>query len=511
MAAIIAESERPAGAAPKAKIFISYSRKDMAFADRLEAALKARGFKVLIDREEIYAFEDWWARLQSLIGQCDTVIFVLSPDSATSREALKELEYASSLNKRFAPVVCRRVEEDAVPEALRRLNFIFFDDPAQFETSADYLAAALQIDIGWIRQHTEFSEAARRWTVAGRPGPRGLLLRSPVLEEAERWIASRPQDAPAPTPDTLALVAESRRDAIRRRRRAAALVSAFAALVVAGAAAWWKENWLKERGYALVAVRTLSATKERALKPKDVFKECTDCPEMVVVPAGSFMMGSPLTEKRRDSDETPLHKVTIAKPFAVAKFAVTVAEWDACVAYGDCDPYAEAGVFGRGRQPLVNVDWYDARDYVAWLSRITGKPYRLLTEAEYEYAARAGTQTVYPWGDEIGTGNASCAGCGGKWDGDAPAPVGSFSPNRFGLYDMAGNVSQWVEDCVHYDYDGAPADGSAWTDAACGSRVLRGGAFVFPPSDERAARRLFGAPDFRINYNGFRIARTLGP
>lgn len=291
MAAIIAESERPAGAAPKAKIFISYSRKDMAFADRLEAALKARGFKVLIDREEIYAFEDWWARLQSLIGQCDTVIFVLSPDSATSREALKELEYASSLNKRFAPVVCRRVEEDAVPEALRRLNFIFFDDPAQFETSADYLAAALQIDIGWIRQHTEFSEAARRWTVAGRPGPRGLLLRSPVLEEAERWIASRPQDAPAPTPDTLALVAESRRDAIRRRRRAAALVSAFAALVVAGAAAWWKENWLKERGYALVAVRTLSATKERALKPKDVFKECTDCPEMVVVPAGELHDG----------------------------------------------------------------------------------------------------------------------------------------------------------------------------------------------------------------------------
>ena len=139
-------------------------------------------------------------------------------------------------------------------------------------------------------------------------------------------------------------------------------------------------------------------------------------------------MGSPLTEKRDGtSDETPLHKVTIAKSFAVSKFALTVAEWDVCVDYGDCDPYAEAGVFGRGSQPLVNIDWYDARDYVAWLSRITGKQYRLLTEAEYEYAARAGTQTVYPWGDEIGTGNASCAGCGGQWDGDKPAPVGSFS------------------------------------------------------------------------------------
>ena len=185
-------------------------------------------------------------------------------------EALEEVDFAASLNKRFAPIVCRRVDDGAVPEALRRLNFIFFDDPAQFETSADYLAAALQIDIGWIRQHTEFSEAARRWTVAGRPGPRGLLLRSPTLEGAERWIASRPKDAPPPTADTLAFVTESRRDAIRRRRRVAALFGAFAALIVAGIAAWWNEKGLKERGYALATVHALTATKERALKPKDV-------------------------------------------------------------------------------------------------------------------------------------------------------------------------------------------------------------------------------------------------
>ena len=193
-----------------------------------------------------------------------------------------------------------------------------------------------------------------------------------------------PNDAPPPTADTLAFVTESRRDAIRRRRRVASLFGAFAALIVAGIAAWWNEKGLKERGYALATVHALTATKERALKPKDVFKECTDCPEMVAVPAGIFIMGSPLTEKRRDSDETPLHKVTIAKSFAVSKFALTVAEWDVCVDYGDCDPYAEAGVFGRGSQPLVNIDWYDARDYVAWLSRITGKQYHLLTEAEYD-------------------------------------------------------------------------------------------------------------------------------
>src|SRR5258708_1577654 len=148
---------------PKARVFISYSRKDMAFADRLEAAIRARGFEPLIDRSEIYAFEDWWKRIEALISRADTVVFVLSPDAANSDVALKEVAHAASLNKRFAPIVCRRVEDSAVPEALRRLNFIFFDDPAGFEANADALAEALQTDIGWIRQHTEFGEAARRW------------------------------------------------------------------------------------------------------------------------------------------------------------------------------------------------------------------------------------------------------------------------------------------------------------------------------------------------------------
>src|ERR1700692_269918 len=137
----------------KARIFISYSRKDMAFADRLETALKARGFDTLIDRTEIYAFEDWWKRIEALIGRADTVVFVLSPDAVSSDVALKEVTHAASLNKRFAPIVCRRVEDRAIPEALQRLNFIFFDDPARFDVAADQLAEALQTDIGWVRQH----------------------------------------------------------------------------------------------------------------------------------------------------------------------------------------------------------------------------------------------------------------------------------------------------------------------------------------------------------------------
>ena len=184
----------------KAKIFISYSRKDLAVVDRLDAALEARGFEPLIDRSEISVFEDWWKRIEGLIGKADTVIFALSPDAVASEICAKEVAYAASLNKRFAPIVCRRVPDAAVPEALRRFNFAFFDDPAQFEATADRLADALTTDIGWIRQHTDYGEAARHWGARGRPG--GLLLRSPALEEAERWIASRPPNAPMPTAET---------------------------------------------------------------------------------------------------------------------------------------------------------------------------------------------------------------------------------------------------------------------------------------------------------------------
>jgi hypothetical protein len=183
------------GSQSKAKVFISYSRKDMAFADRLEAALKARGFEPPIDRTDIYAFEEWWKRIEALIGQADTVVFVLSPDVVRpGTVALKEVAFAASLNKRFAPIVFRPVEDKSVPEELAKLNFIFFDNETQFEQSANNLADALQTDIGWIRQHTEYGEAERRWSAAGRP--RGLLLQSPTLELAEHWLVSRPRGAP---------------------------------------------------------------------------------------------------------------------------------------------------------------------------------------------------------------------------------------------------------------------------------------------------------------------------
>lgn len=247
---MVADAEQARNAETKATIFISYSRKDLAFVDRLEPALKARGFEPLIDRAEIYAFEDWWHRIEGLIGNADTVVFVLSPDAVASEICAKEVGYAASLNKRFAPIVCRRVEDGAVPEPLRRLNFVFFDSAADFDASVARLAEALQTDIGWIRKHTEYGEAGRRWSAAGRPD--GLLLRSPALEEAEQWIASRPSSAPVPTAETQAFISESRRGATRRRNiltggLAAGLVIA---LVLAGLAYWQRGVAVAQRQYA---------------------------------------------------------------------------------------------------------------------------------------------------------------------------------------------------------------------------------------------------------------------
>jgi hypothetical protein len=265
---MIGDSERAKEAKPKARVFISYSRKDIAFADRLEASLNARGFEPLIDRSEIYAFENWWKRIEALISRADTIVFVLSPDAVASDVALKEVAHAASLNKRFAPIVCRRVEDGAVPEALRRLHFIFFDDEARFEVSADELAEALRNDIGWIRKHTEYGEAARRWAAAGGSG--GLLLRSPALEDAERWIASRPPNAPAPTEETQALVAESRRGTTRRRNILTGSLAAglLVALALAGLAYWQRGVAIEQRQIAdqqrQRAEATLAAATETA-------------------------------------------------------------------------------------------------------------------------------------------------------------------------------------------------------------------------------------------------------
>jgi len=261
-------------------------------------------------------------------------------------------------------------------------------------------------------------------------------------------------------------------------------------------------------------VTPLSAERELALKAKDRFKECDACPEMVVVPAGSFMMGSPAGEARRDAYEGPQHPVTIARQFAVGKFEVTFTEWDACVAAGGCKHNPGDSRWGRGKRPVINVSWDDAKEYVAWLSRKTGKTYRLLTEAEWEYAARAGTTTPFSTGPTITTsqanfhGNYTYPGSGKGVYRAKTVDVGSFPPNAFGLHDMHGNVWEWVQDCWNASYSGAPSDGSAWTTGNCSRWVLRGGSWYDDPRYLRSAARFRDTP-VRDYFAGFRVGRTL--
>jgi formylglycine-generating enzyme required for sulfatase activity len=255
----------------------------------------------------------------------------------------------------------------------------------------------------------------------------------------------------------------------------------------------------------------LSPERERTLRPGDSFRESAIGPEMVVVPAGEFMMGSPSSEAGRPDNEVPQHKVTFARAFAVSRFVVTFDDWDACVANGGCKGYRPPDQdWGRGSRPVINVSWNDAKAYAAWLATTIGKPYRLLSEAEYEYAARAGTRTAYPWSDAAGKGNANCNGCGSGWDNKQTAPVGSFDPNPFGLAEMQGNVWEWIEDCWHDTYEGAPDTGAPWTeDGNRNHRVVRGGSWSSVPRMLRSAARNRFAADRRDVNLGFRVARTL--
>jgi formylglycine-generating enzyme required for sulfatase activity len=266
------------------------------------------------------------------------------------------------------------------------------------------------------------------------------------------------------------------------------------------------------------AATPLCAAEERSLKPKDIFKECEKCPEMAVVPAGSFTMGSPANEPESYPSQGPQHQVTIGKFFAVGKFAVTFDEWEACVADGGCNGYRPSDQgWGRGRRPATNVSWDDAKAYVAWLTRKTGKGYRLLSEAEREYATRAGTTTPFWWGSAITPRQANYDGTAAYNKGakgeyrQKTLPVDAFEPNPWGLYQVHGNVWDWVEDCWHDSYQGAPADGTAWTIGDCRSRVLRGGSWINYPLDLRSASRGMSSSDLRFSRTGFRVGRTLTP
>lgn len=384
---------------------------------------------------------------------------------------------------------------------------------------------------GW----TLFERQERQLVDASRPAPAPALVQNAfAVAKHKGTVAAWDEFLGQYGSEPLAELAREERDALPDKERAAA------AAPCGGVAL----NSFLTHGAA-----PLSANEECALQAKAEFKECETCPTMVVVPAGSFTMGSPKDEPGRYDDEGPQREVRIGKVFAVGRFQVTLAEFSAFAAETGHDAgsscwswsngewkevkgasFRKPGFDQKGSHPAVCLNWKDAKAYVAWLSKKTGKPYRLLSKSEWEYAARGRTTPgAYPryfFGDAESdfcrygngadqTAKQKVSGASG-WtvlpcsDGWAyTSPVGSFAPNAFGLYDMHGNAWQWVEDCYYDNYSGAPTDGSAWITGDCSRRVLRGGSWDNIPRGLRAAIRDKNDPEHRILNVGLRVARTL--
>lgn len=278
----------------------------------------------------------------------------------------------------------------------------------------------------------------------------------------------------------------------------------------------------------------LTDAAEQDLKPGDRFKECETCPEMVVLPRGDFTMGSTASQHGHETDEAPVRKVTFSTRIAVARYPVTVSEFDTFVTVTGYRPGGGCRLVEAGRwvdkselsfrnpgfkqtsdHPVVCVNWNDAKGYTDWMTARLGGEYRLPTEAEREYATRAGTTSAFWWGNEIAPAQAAydwSLAFGSGQRGEAlrgTMPVTSFAANPWGLYQMHGNVSEWVEDCWNDSYRAAPVDGTAWQSGDCRRRVLRGGSWGYAPKDLRSAYREGATLSFR-NFNfGFRVVRVL--
>lgn len=250
-------------------------------------------------------------------------------------------------------------------------------------------------------------------------------------------------------------------------------------------------------------IPAVPATPAAPVAPANApLQDCAECPQMIPIAAGAFAMGS--TELF--TFEAPVHNVTIRKPFYMGRTEVTYDEWDACVMAKGCDFSPDDRGAGRGKRPVGNLSWEDTQQYVAWLSKKTGQIYRLPSEAEWEYAARAGRPTTYSWGKMMEKARANCSGCDGPRSTAAIA-VATYPPNDFGLHDMSGNLAEWVEDCWNDSYRSAPANGSAWVKSGCKERVLRGGSFSNDPRYVRSASRFKYDFDVRFQTNGFRVVR----
>ena len=523
-----------------AEIFISYKSERRKAAEHLAAVLSHYGYSVWFDYQLIKG-SDFGLQIDRRIREAKAVVVLWCSLSVGSRWVAEEVDLAHSLGI-LIPV---KIEPCELPVGFRRQDYIDLSswDGAPRSHELDPLVDALEqrigrpanLDLKGIRQY----EAT--WRRFGAPKLAAFALGKTVIESDPRLpqaeTATSPVVAPPVVPgpeDYLALAAREWpvvRDS-RDPQRLERFERGFPGTFYAEEARALRQEIEADRIPVLVRGRGQNQTKWILPGAGEPFSDLDGAPEMVVVPAGSFMMGSPETEPGRFPNESPLHKVTIAQPFAVDRHAITRGQFAAFVkATGH---KAEGGHKSTGREwtldpkaswrdprfpqddshPVTCVNWDDAKAYISWLAAATGKPYRFLTEAEWEYAARAGTTTPFWWGSSITPAQANYDGKGGgSITGryrTGTVPVGDFAANPWGLYNVHGNVWEWCEDVWNDNYDGAPTDGSPWLQGGPGGcRVVRGGAWYSNPRYLRSAQRLGIASEFRSNVLGFRLARTL--
>jgi len=509
------------------QVFISYSHQDEAWKDRIQAhlgVLARQGLLSVWDDRQIQAGQDWLPAIEQSMASCRVALLLISVDFLNSR-FIESQEVPSLLKRRQAEGV-RVIPVILKPCAWPRVEWLKGIQARPSDGKALSGMSEYDADLAMVSLVDEIAGLLAASSPSTPAAPAGKTANGGLQGRAPEWTVQKAQDTDVPTERLASVppVAEPpppsasgpRPFPVGLRRLAYALPAAAVAAALWNPASAWLKTVLLPPVVALP-------------------KACPECPEMVELPPGEFMMGSPDSEKERSDDEGPQHPVKIGYRLAMGKYEVSFAEWDACEAAKIC-PHAKDSGWGRGDRPVINVSWDDAQKYVAWLNgkadarkyvvwlngKAVGQNYRLPSEAEWEYAARAGTSTPFSTGPCITTAQANYDGtrdyndCGAKTGQylQKTQPVGSYPANPWGLFDMHGNVWEWAQDCYHDSYQGAPGDGSAWdggTNCADSRRVLRGGSWFNSPQSLRSAFRLRGSTGDRGGNIGFRLARTLTP
>jgi formylglycine-generating enzyme required for sulfatase activity len=480
-------------------VFISYPHQEKVTADAACAKLEAEGIRCWIAPRDVAPSAEWAAAIVDAIDQCRVMVLIFSTHANLSKQVRREVQQAFEEEK---PVVPFRIEDVKPEKALR-----YFIGPVHW---LDALTPP-------VEQHLQKLTASVRG-----------LVRIPMSDEPASTAGE-----PRHEPDTAQLrAAEAKADRRRQAAEAERIREAEAEQRRKHELKWHAEGRIK------IEARIVHGAPDGWFKPGagkvEWFKDHEDGPEMVVVPTGEFMMGSPETERERYKHEGPLRKVKIGRPFAVGRHAVTRGQFAAFVNITNYkiegatiwtgsdwkfDPnksWRNSGFRQDDNHPVASLSWDDAQEYAEWLSRLTGQRYRLLSEAEWEYVARAGTMTPFWWGSSIAPtqanydGNFVYEGGGAKGEyRQATVPVGTFEPNAWGLYNVHGNVWEWCEDNWHDSYNVAPVDGSAWSQGGHAGCVLRGGSWLLSPQYLRSAARSWSSSVHWNSGIGFRLGRTL--